>query len=104
MCPVGSKNFAKRCSFSSDNACRGVFFGEATEKTEALAKRACPGIALAKMGRPNEKSLLGNAPGISQLETFEFLTFFKLEHNKNSMLQASIVQNWQLFKGLNLSV
>jgi hypothetical protein len=33
-------------------------------------------------------------------ETFEFLTFSKFGHNKNSMLQASIVQNRQLFKGL----
>ena len=36
------------------------------------------------------------------IETFEFLTFSKFGHNKNSALQASIVQNWQLFKGLLL--
>ena len=34
--------------------------------------------------------------------TFEFLTFSKFRHNKNSRLQASIVQNWQLFKGLGI--
>ena len=38
--------FAKRCSFRSDKACRGV--------------------ALAKTGHPNEISLLGNALSISQ--------------------------------------
>ncbi len=46
ICPTSRKNFAKRCSFRSDKTCRGV--------------------ALAKTGCPNEKSLLGNAPGISQ--------------------------------------
>jgi len=44
--PLGSKNFAKLCSFRSDRACRGV--------------------ALAKMGHPSEKFLMGNAPSISQ--------------------------------------
>jgi hypothetical protein len=45
---VGRKKFAQRCSFRSDKACRGVLFGEATVKTEALAKT----------GRPYKKSLL----------------------------------------------
>ncbi len=37
-----------------------------------------------------------DAPGsLQDIETFEFLTFPKCTHNKNSMLQALKVQNWQ---------
>jgi len=43
------------------------FSAKLQRRRKPWRKRAYPGIALAKMGRPSEKYLLGNAPGISQL-------------------------------------
>jgi|GEM_PF-6651239 len=61
---AGEKPYALRAGKISRSD--AVFVRTRLAATYPWRRRACLGIALAKTGRPYEKSLLGNVPSISQ--------------------------------------